>query len=163
MKKKDTTNWQYDELIKTLIVLSSPAEKQKTLLRLFCDLFVQLHQLDWRSFVPDTSQLDIVNPYQFIDNTLAVGAEWITKLGQTEFLPIISWLQERRGDVPCDQPAPIHFDFHPGNILLRPDGTAVVLDWSSFEISDARFDLAWTMVLVGSYEGAIWRERILQT
>ena len=27
----------------------------------------------------------------------------------------------------------------------------------------ARFDLAWTLVLVSSYEGAVWRERILQT
>jgi len=38
-----------------------------------------------------------------------------------------------------------------------------VLDWSGFEISDARFDLAWTLVLVSSYEGAVWRERILGT
>jgi aminoglycoside phosphotransferase (APT) family kinase protein len=47
--------------------------------------------------------------------------------------------------------------------MIRQDGTAVVLDWSGFEISDARFDLAWTMVLFSSYEGPAWREKILHT
>jgi aminoglycoside phosphotransferase (APT) family kinase protein len=78
-------------------------------------------------------------------------------------LPVVEWLQQRRETVPCDQPAPIHFDFHPANVMLRPDETAVVLDWSWFDISDARFDLAWTLVLVSSYEGSSWRDRILQT
>ena len=144
------------------LVDSSP-EKQQALLAQFCDLFLRLHRLDWRSFTDDVSQYDLPTRYQFIDNTLAWGTEQLTLFGLTGFLPIVSWLQDRRDDVPCDQPAPIHFDFHPANILLRPDGTAVVLDWSGFEISDARFDLAWTLVLVSSYEGAVWRERILGT
>ena len=142
-------------------LVDSSAENQQALLTQFCDLFVQLHQLDWRAFAVDVSRYDLKNRYQFIDNVLDWGAEQLTLFGLTGFLPVVSWLRDRRDDVPCDQPCPIHFDFHPANILLRPDGSAVVLDWSGFEISDARFDLAWTMVLVSSYEGAIWRERIL--
>jgi len=144
-------------------LVDSPPEKQQALLTQFCDLFVRLHRLDWRSFTDDVSQYDLTNRYQFIDNALAWGTEQLTHFGLTGFLPVVSWLQNRRDAVPCDQPSPIHFDFHPANILLRPDGTAVVLDWSSFDISDARFDLAWTLVLVSSYEGAAWRDKILKT
>jgi len=100
---------------------------------------------------------------KYIDNVLDWGAEQLTLFGLTGFLPVVDWLRDRRDGVPCDQPSPIHFYFHPANVFLRPDGSAVVLDWSGFEISDARFDLAWTLVLFSSYEGAAWRERILNT
>jgi len=144
-------------------LVHSSSEKQEALLTQFCDLFVQLHRLDWRSVVDDPSRFEIKNRYQFIDNTLDQVAHQLTIFGLTGFQPVLSWLQDRRDDVPCDQPVPIHFDFHPGNIMLRPDGTAVVLDWSGFEITDARFDLAWSLVLFSSYEGAAWRGRILKT
>ncbi len=144
-------------------LVGSNAEKQEILLTQFCDLFVQLHQLDWRSFADDVSRYDLKNRYQFIDNTLNQGAGMLESFGLTGFLPVVEWMQQRRETVPCDQPALIHFDFHPANVMLRPDETAVVLDWSWFDISDARFDLAWTLVLVSSFEGSSWRDRILQT
>ena len=142
-------------------LVNSSAEKQQALLAQFCDLFVQLHQLDWRSFTGDRIRVETNNPYQFVDSVLDQGAIDLAQFGLTGFSPIVEWLRDRRDEVPCDQPSPIHFDFHPANMMLRPDGTAVVLDWSSFDISDARFDLAWTLVLVSSYEGAAWRENIL--
>ena len=37
----------------------------------------------------------------------------------------------------------------------------VVIDWTQLEISDARFDLAWTLLLVGTQQGPQWRNRIL--
>ena len=46
---------------------------------------------------------------------------------------------------------------------MKEDGSAVVIDWSGFDVSDPRFDLAWTMLLVGSYESLAWRDRILQS
>jgi len=144
-------------------LVNSPPEKQQALLNQFCDLFVRLHRLDWRAFATDISRYDLKNRYQYIDDTLDFGVEQLTLFDLTGFLPVVDWLRDRRDDVPCDQPSPIHFDFHPANILLRPDGSAIVLDWSGFDISDARFDLSWTLVLVSSYEGAIWRERILGT
>ncbi len=119
--------------------------------------------LDWRSFDNGGFSIDEENPYQFVDNALRKSVDYLHLFDLGGFLPVVDWLKERRDEVSCDRPAPIHFDFHPANILLQPDGTAVVLDWSGFDISDARFDLAWTMVLVSSYEGVIWRNRILQT
>ena len=47
------------------------------------------------------------------------------------------------------------------NILLPPDGPPVVIDWTNFRISDARFDLAWTLVLSYAHASAEWRELIL--
>ncbi len=53
---------------------------------------------------------------------------------------------------PCYHP--VHWDYHPGNVLLRDDSSAVVIDWTQIDVSDPRFDLAWTLLLVSSYEGA---------
>jgi aminoglycoside phosphotransferase (APT) family kinase protein len=41
----------------------------------------------------------------------------------------------------------MHGDFHPGNILLQSDGSAVVIDWTGFDVSDYRFDLARTLLI----------------
>ena len=35
--------------------------------------------------------------------------------------------------VPCRHPALVHGDFHPNNILLREDGSAVVIDWAGLQ------------------------------
>ena len=45
----------------------------------------------------------------------------------------------------------IHWDFHP----------QIVIDWTGLEISDPRFDLAWTLMLVQIYEGIEWWRQIL--
>ena len=37
----------------------------------------------------------------------------------------------------------------------------MVIDWTGAAISDARFDLAWTLLLVESYEGPEWRAKVL--
>ena len=83
-------------------------------------------------------------------------------MDKPDFLPIVEWLEKRRDDVPCPRPSVTHQDYHPENVLVRDDGSAVIIDWTSIAISDARFDLAWTLVLVSSYEGTEWRNRMLQ-
>ena len=70
-------------------------------------------------------------------------------------------LYGRRYEVPCTRPAPVHWDFHPGNVILKPDGAAVVIDWTQIQVSDQRFDLGWTLLLVGAYSGEDVREMIL--
>lgn len=139
----------------------SNEEKQQALMTQFCGLLVQLHQLDWQPF-SDTTRDYLTNGYQFIDAILDEGAAQISQLGLLGFLPLIGWLQERREVMICESPSLIHFDFHPANIMLRSDGTAVVLDWSGFNISDARLDLAWTLVLMNAYGGTDSRNNTLQ-
>ena len=144
------------------ILSSSPEEKKRELLTLFCKLFVQLHTLDWQPFVQDMARYDTGDPYAFVDRQLGEWRSILAGLPQVGFLLVLEWLEARRDHVPCLRPAPIHWDYHPGNVLLRDDGSAVVIDWTQVEISDPRFDLAWTLLLVGSYESVEWRAFILR-
>jgi aminoglycoside phosphotransferase (APT) family kinase protein len=143
------------------LLFDSPEEKQQKLLTLFCELFVQLHALEWRPFVDDSEHYDIEDPYVFVDQWLNMAHDILARFSKTAFFPIVEWLEARRDVLPCLRPSPVHLDFHPNNILLRSDGSAAVIDWGHIEVSDPRLDLAWTLVLVSSYEGAEWRDRIL--
>ncbi len=142
------------------LLSSSPSEKQQYLLTLFCKLFVQLHALDWRLFVDSTDRHS--DPYLFIDQWLDSARRTLTSSPQVGLLPIVEWLQDRRDDLPCQRPSPVHQDYHPYNVLIRDDGSAVVIDWTGFDVSDARFDLGWTLMLAHAYAGEHMRSRILQ-
>ena len=144
------------------LLFHSPQEKQQELLTLFCELFVQLHTLEWGPFVRDVARYDTGDPYTFVDRELSRWRGFFTRFPKPDFFPVLEWLEARRGEVPCLRPSPIHWDYHPGNVLLRDDGSAVVIDWTQFDVSDSRFDLAWTLLLVSSYEGPQWREPILR-
>ena len=144
------------------LLFGSPQEKQRELLTLFCELFVQLHALEWRPFVHDVARYDTGDPYIFVDRWLETYRPYLSLFPSPGFLAIMEWLEARRDQVPCLRPSLIHWDYHPQNVLLRDDGSAVVIDWTQLDTSDSRFDLAWTLVLVSSLEGAKWRHRILQ-
>jgi aminoglycoside phosphotransferase (APT) family kinase protein len=144
-------------------LLSSPCGgKQPELLRLFCELFVQLHRLDWQPFVEHVPSDETRGPYVFVDRYLRRVHDALAQFSLLGFLPIVDWLAKRRDEVPCRQPSLVHGDFHPNNILLRDDGSAVVIDWTGFHVSDARFDLAWTLLLVRTHGSMAWRDHILQ-
>jgi len=142
-------------------MFQGPEAERQTLFDLFLGLLVQLHQLDWHNLIDDTAPPFRSDPYYFVDQSLALYRGLSAQIGLTTYLPVMDWLDARRDMVPCHRPAPIHWDFHPGNILLCEDGSAIVVDWSQYQISDPRFDLAWTMMLVGGQEGGNVRERIL--
>ncbi len=63
---------------------------------------------------------------------------------------MIAWLAEKSADVVCERLSVIHQDYHPSNVLLEDDGTAVVIDWTGLAISDFHFDLAWTLMLIST-------------
>jgi aminoglycoside phosphotransferase (APT) family kinase protein len=135
---------------------SSP-EHTARLLGILCDLLARLHHLDWRLFTSEKSQ----DPYHWVDTWLQNVAWALDNYQMPAFQPLLDWLQSQRDRVPCFRPAPLHGDFHPANILLQPEGKAVVVDWTQFEVGDPRFDLAWTMLLVGAYEGEELRPVLL--
>lgn len=141
---------------------SARGEQQREILTRFCALFVQLHRLDWRPFVEDGTRDATQGPYGFVDRSLRRAHDVLAQFSLRGFLPIVAWLEERRDTVSCRQPALVHGDFHPNNILLRDDGSAVVIDWAGLQVSDARFDLAWTLLLTGTHGSVEWRDSILQ-
>jgi aminoglycoside phosphotransferase (APT) family kinase protein len=63
----------------------------------------------------------------------------------------LDWLEEHKGEVISQELSVLHRDFHPGNIMIRPDGSYVVIDWGASEPGDFRVDLLWTVLLASAF------------
>jgi len=133
-----------------------------TLLSDFVRLLVQLHALDWRHFVTAEAAAESYDAFSFIDQWLVNARRRCQRLPTIDFAPVVAWIERQRDGLACTQPAPVHRDFHPKNILLRPSGAPVVIDWTTFAVSDARFDLAWTLLLVDMHLNTAIRHQIHQ-
>jgi aminoglycoside phosphotransferase (APT) family kinase protein len=140
----------------------SALERRKELLTLFCHLLVQLHALDWRPLAGGAGADMARDPYYFVDAWLRMARGRLENSPYPDFLPVIAWLEGQRDRMPCPRPAVVHQDFHPGNVLLCDGDGAVVIDWTAAEVTDPRFDLAWTLTLLNAYEGTAACAYILQ-
>jgi len=141
------------------LIDNSSEEKQKQLLDQFCQLYVQLHILDWKLF---NAGLPTDDPFFFVDKWLEEARGVMQRFPDFGASPFLDWVMERHDLFACERPSPIQQDFHPGNILVRADGSEVVIDWAHFTVSDFRFDLAWTLVLAHAHGWARMRDLILQ-
>ena len=130
-----------------------PREQVAALLSRFCGLVARLHALDWQLFQVPLDGYSPPDPFYFIDRWIRMARQVIAQVPETGFLPVVEWVADRRDRLACEYPSPIHGDFHPNNVILRPDGEMLVIDWTNFNLDDARFDLAWTLLLTYSYEG----------
>ena len=139
----------------------SRQEKKQELITLFCKIFVNIHTLDWRPFVPDTSIFETGDAYTFINRWLAQAQKYMEDFQANEFAPALNWLKERSLDIPYERLSVTHGDYHPYNILLRNDGAAFVIDWGNVEVADFRSDLAWTLLLTSTYGNPEARDIIL--
>ncbi len=137
---------------------------RKRLLRLFCGLFVRLHAIDWRSRVPNPAEFEPGGAHGVVERQLARWQAYIEPtLGAIGgFAANWEWLLAHQHEVISERAAPVHWDFHPENMLLKKDGSAVVIDWTGFDLTDYRFDLAWTLLLISSQEHPRWREPVLR-
>jgi len=118
-------------------------------IRVFCNLFVDLHKLDWKPFV---SSLDSNKTYTpSIDYHLDLLERRVKQNKLDELEPILIWLRKERKRIKNHYLAIGHFDFHPFNILLNENGDPFVIDWPSAKVSDFRFDLGWTLTLFRVY------------
>ncbi|MEZ4659174.1 MAG: phosphotransferase [Caldilineaceae bacterium] len=137
----------------------APVAQQAPLIDQFCRLFAQLHALDWRQFdrsVPGEE------PYYCIDRWLNDAHRTLQNFPDIDAAPFVDWVAAQRPLLACQRPSPVHHDFHPGNILVQSNNRALVIDWTGFAVTDARFDLAWTLVLAHAYGPPEWRDHILQ-
>lgn len=140
----------------------APIDQKMAFGRKMCEVYLQLHHLDWRLFVEADQEAQMENPYAFVDHWLNIGYGAMQAYPDLGFEPLIKWIEDHREDMACHQPAVTHNDFHPGNLLLQEDGELVVIDWTGLEISDARFDLAWTLLLINAYSGSEWYHKFIQ-
>ena len=129
----------------------------------FITLFRNLHTLDWRSYVDDPQHFEKQgDPFYHFDRVLTNYADYLSRFNVSGFDPVMDWLHGQRSRVPFPQSSLVHLDFHHNNILEDADGKLYVIDWTSAEVSDYRFDLAWTLTLALAYRGAAGRARILE-
>jgi len=143
-------DWVEGQLLS--VRMSTLPEAERAALRTrFCQLLVRLHHLDWRPFQEEGTNYEADKPYFFVDKYLAGEQEVLEEWGLPGFAPVLAWLGERRDDVPCLGPAVTHGDFHAGNLLLRDDGSVIVIDWTGCRVSDARLDLARTLLFIRAY------------
>jgi len=138
---------------------STPSDRRTQLIDQFCQSFAQLHALDWRLF---DDNLPADAPFFFIDRWMDGARNAVQKFPKLNLASFLEWVATRRNQFACHCPAPIHHDFHPGNVLVTMDSRAVVIDWTGFDVTDFRFDFAWTLVLAHAYSPWGLRDRILQ-
>jgi aminoglycoside phosphotransferase (APT) family kinase protein len=145
--------------LRDVVAEADPGEQQQ-LLTLFCRLFVDLHALDWRAFVPNSAAY---HPQSHIRGWLDLAERYVADLPvpTDTFAPVFAWLRARVAEVECERLSVVHRDFHGGIVLLRQDGSPIVIDWTAIEVSDYRFDLAWTLLLSSTYGQPEVRELIL--
>jgi aminoglycoside phosphotransferase (APT) family kinase protein len=136
---------------------NASVDEQARLIDQFSRLFFELHSLDWKQFddsVPDD------DPFFFIDRWVGEARGALQNFPEVDVSPFLDWVAERRELYACERPSPVHQDFHPGNILVKADGSAAVIDWTGFSVTDPRFDLAWTLVLAHAHGMPAWRGQI---
>jgi Ser/Thr protein kinase RdoA (MazF antagonist) len=118
--------------------------------------------LDWRPYVDEPEKLAPPDdPYFHFDREMRLYHQYLIQSGFTMFEPLMAWISERRERAFCAESSVIHRDFHPDNILEDQDGVLYVVDWTSAEISDYRFDLAWTLTLTLAYSGEVRKQMVL--
>ncbi len=145
-------------LLGDILARATDPEERRADLDLFCRLLVDLHALDWRQVIPSGPRF---RPDHLIDDWLAWARGFVREMGATDLDATLAWLAAHRDAVPPRALAVIHHDFHPWNVLLRSNGAPAVIDWTSAEVTDARFDLAWTLLLVQTGLGPATRAAVL--
>lgn len=140
------------------VIAESSDERKQALLDLFCKLYIELHTLDWRPFVPDSLSFEKENP---IEAWLESAQEMLHHFQTSEFDPALDWLRERAAEIQPGRISILHWDYHQYNVLLTKDDDAFVIDWGGIEVGDFRFDLAWTLLLSSTYGSPEMRDILL--
>jgi aminoglycoside phosphotransferase (APT) family kinase protein len=131
-------------------------QRRQELIQLFVGLLVDLHALGAEALVSNVNVTD----YTLINREIHTMRGLITHHNLPEFAPVTDWLYERRQSVPCDKPVVTHRDYHPWNILLTENGRPFVIDWG-WQLSDPRFDVAWTLTLMSRSGFQSFRDAVL--
>lgn len=120
---------------------------------MFVELFRELHEVDWRPFVPAADHAELAAG-RAAERTLADWKRHVDRFPLTGFGALLGWLGERLDGLPRIEPAVVHLDYHVGNVLVGNEGSAWVVDWTQVGVSDPRFDVAWTSLLMTESQGA---------
>ena len=123
----------------------SSQEHQRALVAQCCQRYVDLHALNWKSYLPHPKHYQKEDIMPFF---VALAKDASDQQLPGFFEPVIEWLQRRSQEVSSSHLSLVHGDFHLHNVIVRDDGTLVVIDWTGTHLSDYRFDLGWTLLLL---------------
>ncbi|MCW3978749.1 MAG: phosphotransferase family protein [Candidatus Bathyarchaeota archaeon] len=140
---------------------ASDEEEARSLMAEFTRIWVDLHNLDGASLFPEDFPRGDTQDY--LDELLVIANRRIEETGIGWLRPVIDWLEERRSGVTPERLSILHQDYHTENVLLRDDGRLVVLDWTAAMAGDYRADLAWTVLLMSTYDDPAFRDMILES
>ena len=139
---------------------ASTEEEAASLTGEFSRIWVWLHRLDGRDLFPD--EFPEGDTQDYLDQLFAMTKEMLGDSGVSWFQPVLDWLEERRSGVEPVGLSLIHQDYHTRNVLQREDGSLVVLDWTQAMPGDYRADLAWSILLMSTYDRSSFREVFLE-
>jgi aminoglycoside phosphotransferase (APT) family kinase protein len=139
--------------------LGTPIEELGPHLEAFTQLFVDLHRVDPALVYPEAPCFEDTSSY--LEMTLKRTARDLDERGPTWLRPVLDWLDEHRHGVSPGGCSVLHGDFHPGNVMVRPDGSHAVIDWGASSVGDPREDLIWTVLLASAFWGRPFGETIL--
>lgn len=144
-------------------LFSAKRNTRNELIDSFSQLYVRLHKLDYQSFTEPSGIEFNQGSLSVVTSQFESWRVFYDSFPLPDFLPLLDWLDDHMTDLTQAMPALLHWDFHPENIILQPDGSMVVIDWTGLQVSDLRFDLAWTLMLIAAYEGEHWRRLFLES
>jgi aminoglycoside phosphotransferase (APT) family kinase protein len=111
----------------------------------FCALLVRLHTLKWQHLA-NAARLPRVAIAEQLGIWKRIGAQFPS----TAFTAGMAWLDRASIEITAPQWGLVHWDFHPDNVLLDREEQPWVIDWTQFQMTDVRFDLAWTLTVLAS-------------
>jgi aminoglycoside phosphotransferase (APT) family kinase protein len=83
----------------------------------------------------------------FPDRTIEEVGAVIRAHGLRGLQPGLDWLWARRPSPPA-RPSILHLDWHPLNLIRKPDGPLVAIDWTEADVGDPHADVAITLLLL---------------
>jgi len=140
--------------------LGTPVEKLGPHLEVFTRLFVELHRVDPALVFPGSSRFEDTSGY--LEMALERTARDLYERGPPWLSPVIDWLDEHKRGISPGRFSVLHRDFHPGNIMVSPDGSHRVIDWGASSLGDFREDIMWTVLLASAFWGRPFGETILE-
>jgi aminoglycoside phosphotransferase (APT) family kinase protein len=140
---------------------SVPEEEARSLMAEFTRIWVDLHRLDGASLFPGEFLQGDTRDY--LEEIFARAKARIEETNIGWLQPVIGWLEEHAAEVTPVKLSILHQDYHTENVLQREDGSLVVLDWTAAMAGDYRADLAWTMLLMSTYDDPALRDIILES
>ncbi len=131
------------------VFFSSPRERYGEVLSLNSRLMANLHDIPVSKVIPGVYR---VNSRRRVLGRVGEEEKELNRrrLGAA-FEPLVGWLKSNAERVIESPLCLIHQDFHPRNVLLREDGSPVVIDWAGCTVGDFREDLCWTGLLAGTF------------